>query len=304
MQTRPDRAALRSRSMRPSAVVLLAALASATAGCGPSVATLVRSHRVNEAFCRVNDAEEAALVTPLVLEEVATAWRVRRILASDLPALDPALAHDMFDHYVFVAVEVETRSAIARHLDFMVSSSPGNPEKREVGLASPLLSPSDFAALTGETTPDSKQVTETKLAHPEKAVPWAIVTLGASLLFADRVTQTNTHYPTEAERRAAAPKSAALYDAIVAKFHRVRVVAMRAGDDARRFRVLTELVIDNHTGVLGSNCRAALRATLESEPFELSSASAWPAGEELRSLGPEAFRGATLSQYPDSFHVR
>jgi len=65
---------------------------------------------------------------------------------------------------------------------------PGPSSATEVALVSLPLSPAEFIALTGESIPSSKDVTETKLAHPEKAVPGAIMTLGIALLFADTTT--------------------------------------------------------------------------------------------------------------------
>lgn len=286
---------------RAPATLLTAAASLSLLGCGPSVATLVRTHHTAEAFCRASNAEEAALVTPPMLEQVAPEWRVRRILAADLPQLDAAWAHELFERYVFVAVEVQTHSAAAIHLDFFVSFSPTEPSKRDIGLAFMLISPSDFVAITGETKPESKEVTETKLAHPEKAIPWAIVTLGASLFFADRVTQTSTQYPTDAERRAAAPKSAALYDAIRGKFGSVPVVAMAVGEDARRFRARTDLLIDNHNGALAAKCRAELRVTLEGEPFALTASEPWPAGKDFRRFEAHAWTNAVFSQGRESF---
>jgi hypothetical protein len=243
------------------------AAALACAGCGPSIAELLREHRTRDAFCAISTEHDASQVVPVVLADIAPTWRVREIVREDLPGLDDAFATEVFGSFVLVVVELGLRAPPGLRV-VAVSFFDGR-------VTSPPLGPGGFAALTGETRPGPREESELKFS-----IPWALVTLGASILFEGH-HETVTRYPTDAEIRQAAPRSAKLYDAIARKFGSRELVALRRGAGEHVARVGAHVFIDDVAG----GCRNwQTQVDLEGPPVSLSAHVPWPAGDAFQAF--------------------
>jgi hypothetical protein len=263
------------------------------AGCGPSVATLQRRNQVEQAFCRATDARDAAQVIPAMLARVAPEWRVREVLREDLTGVDAALAQQLLERYALLVVETRLHARPELKVGALTGVR-SIPEDR-FALAGMLLGPADFTFFTGEEIPASRVVTRSHLAHPETVRPWAILTLGLALVFADRVSDTETEYPSDTEVRSAAPRSAAIFNALRKRFGDAEIAVIARGPGTHAFRVNTKVLVDNHTGGLGEDCSVEMTATLDGAPFDVGESVAFPAGESFHAFAIHPWREATFS---------